>query len=108
MGFARAWKLLPAAICILMISSSAVAQCLERDNFTYCPDTDTMYILTEKSLEAFQVSAQKINWRIEFPKGTIVNSEVAATADVVAFVEQSTSFHNKRLSGGQWFTRMGD
>jgi outer membrane protein assembly factor BamB len=86
MVFRKLKRILLAILGFFLLVASAGAQCLERDDFTYCPDTDTMYILTPTSLGAVRVSGRKIKWRIDLPKETLVNSEVAATADIVAFV----------------------
>jgi outer membrane protein assembly factor BamB len=61
-------KTLLVSVGFFFLAFTAQGQCLEKGHFTYCPDRDTLYVLTDKHLEAFHVSENRVSWRTELPK----------------------------------------
>lgn len=73
------------ALGIILLSAGAKAQCLEGGDFTYCPDADIMYVVTDTALMAVHVSSRGIKWRTSLPEGAYVKP--VATAGIVAIID---------------------
>lgn len=77
-------------VAALLTSSSCKAQCTGGDHFVVCPSFDTIFIIQDwfdfqpHYLAAIGLLSGKLKWRVDLSQ-TMVHSNPAATADVVAF-----------------------
>ena len=77
-----------AVHALMMAALKADAQCETAHSYAVCPEFDTIYVENcvrePPSLVAFRLSTGELKWRAAAPEGTVLQCDVAATADVVA------------------------
>jgi outer membrane protein assembly factor BamB len=76
---------------ILLVVAGAKAQCLQSSDFTYCPDADTLYLITDTSLGALNVSRKEIKWQNKLPDDAVIPGAVVAADLVVLALGQYPS-----------------
>jgi outer membrane protein assembly factor BamB len=87
MNYHKFRRIIFTTLGFFLLAAEAKAQCLRGLQFAYCPAADTLYVLTETSLGAWNVSERKVKWQIKLPKGVVI-SNLVATADRVAFAAE--------------------
>ena len=77
-----------AVHALVMAALKADAQCETAHTYAVCPEFDTIYVENcvrePSSLAAFRLSTGELKWRAAAPEGTVLQCDVAATADVIA------------------------
>src|ERR1700733_12931157 len=93
-------------VAALLTSTNCKAQCSGADSFVVCPSLDRIYIIQAwfefqpHYLAAMSLLSGELKWRVDLSH-TMVHSNPAATADVVAFStgdgipEQISAFDSK-------------
>src|SRR5579872_7296068 len=77
-------------LALVLIGTNGKAQCRGADQFVVCPSLDSIFIIQDwfefqpQYLAALSLSGGELKWRIDLSQ-TMIHSNPAATADVVAF-----------------------
>jgi outer membrane protein assembly factor BamB len=79
---------------LAVMTAKTNAQCKIAYTYALCPTADTIYVVNTPRhpsvIAAFEVSTGKLKWSTVFPEARDVQSDLAPTADVVAFAFANT------------------